>query len=524
MKTGVLFSCLVWLVGTAVATGADSPAQTVELKGIMASDNPRALLEVKNSAADKTEQKRKLLLAKGQKDGEIVVVDIDPAEGKVTILNASRTVELRLQPTQSQISASQQTVPIPQLKGIVGVGSMLFALIDATPRPISTKPNPLLATRNALVLQKGQRDGRIEVLEIDGPAGRVKINVDAREMELAFATDSNPGNLVTPSGNSSTGDQTEGVSFLRLQGLETEDLLRLYQLLVHRTLLRPMVLPSGPGMDLYTKEPVATSDVARTIEQLFVENGIVLQADGEKFTVARTGQISPEELASRLSEARDLAATIEQSRLASRNVQAAGKSSGVSDPEDILPAGVIYFSSVDVNEVLKIYRELTDRTIIQSLVLPAQTISLRNNNPLTREEAIYSFNVVFALNDISILAASDKFLLVGPIFQKYRMAGLLLQKSPIDTSSMTNAVAADNVNFRFWGRDKVARLYSELSGRNVELGSEVPSLGFTFKLQSPLSAGETLHALDLLLGLHGLKVQENGSDLELVAAAKENSR
>src|SRR5262249_47251873 len=152
------------------------------------------------------------------------------------------------------------------------------------------------------------------------------------------------------------------------------------------------------------------------------------QPAGEKFTVATRREVPLGKITSHLSDARELAATIEQARKASAKAKSAEQASAVSDQEEILPAGVITFRNVDYNEVLKIYGELHDRTLIQTFLLPAPAISLRTYTDLTREETIYAFTAMFVLNGISVLSASDKFLLVGPEVQKDRMAELLSQK------------------------------------------------------------------------------------------------
>ena len=145
---------------------------------------------------------------------------------------------------------------------------------------------------------------------------------------------------------------------------------------------------------------------------------------------------------------------------------------------------------------------------------------MRTYTDLTREETIYAFTAVFVLNGISVLSASDKFLLVGSEVQKDRMTELLSQKGPLDYSPFTNIVSPGSVNISSGGPDTIAMLYGQLAGRSVELGSGVPSLRLGLRTQTAMTAGEALHALDLLLGLHRLKVQEDGARLELVSLSQ----
>ena len=67
--------------------------------------------------------------------------------------------------------------------------------------------------------------------------------------------------------------------------------------------------------------------------------------------------------------------------------------------------------------------------------------------------------------------------------------------------------------------EKFAVLYGQLAGRKLELGPGVPLLNLDLRSQTELTAGEALHALDLLLGLHGFKVtrQQDSATLKMIA-------
>lgn len=53
--------------------------------------------------------------------------------------------------------------------------------------------------------------------------------------------------------------------------------------------------------------------------------------------------------------------------------------------EDIIPAGVIRFPAVDLNQVLKVYAELVGRTVLRPTTLPAPTITLETQNSAQSE-------------------------------------------------------------------------------------------------------------------------------------------
>ena len=57
-------------------------------------------------------------------------------------------------------------------------------------------------------------------------------------------------------------------------------------------------------------------------------------------------------------------------------------------PEETLAAGMISFPATDLNQVLEVYAQLVGRTVLRPTTLPAPTITLRTQTPLTRGEAI----------------------------------------------------------------------------------------------------------------------------------------
>ncbi len=89
----------------------------------------------------------------------------------------------------------------------------------------------------------------------------------------------------------------------------------------------------------------------------------------------------------------------------------------VEAPEETLPAGTINFPATDLNEVLKIYGELVNRTILRPTTLPAPTITLKTQTPLTRKEAIQAFDSVLAMNGIAMINVGEKFVKAVPVAQ-----------------------------------------------------------------------------------------------------------
>lgn len=102
-----------------------------------------------------------------------------------------------------------------------------------------------------------------------------------------------------------------------------------------------------------------------------------------------------------------------------------------ASPEETLPAGTINFPATDLNQVLQIYSELVGRTVLRPTSLPAPTITLKTQTPLTRREAIQAFDAVLALNGIATVNVGDKFVKVVPMAQAGQV-GAPFSKDKVD--------------------------------------------------------------------------------------------
>jgi general secretion pathway protein D len=80
-------------------------------------------------------------------------------------------------------------------------------------------------------------------------------------------------------------------------------------------------------------------------------------------------------------------------------------------PEETIPAGTINFQGVDVGQVLEVYAQLVNRTLLRAN-LPDAKIVLKTQTPLTKTEAIQALQAVLALNNISVINIGDKFVKV----------------------------------------------------------------------------------------------------------------
>jgi general secretion pathway protein D len=86
-------------------------------------------------------------------------------------------------------------------------------------------------------------------------------------------------------------------------------------------------------------------------------------------------------------------------------------------PEEMIPAGMINFPAMDLNQVLQVYADLVHRTILRPTTLPAPTITLKTQTELTKREAMQAFDAVLAMNGIAMINVGDKFVKAVPMAQ-----------------------------------------------------------------------------------------------------------
>ncbi len=79
-------------------------------------------------------------------------------------------------------------------------------------------------------------------------------------------------------------------------------------------------------------------------------------------------------------------------------------------PEDVIPAGVIDFRAADLKDVLTLYAELVNRTILRASTLPDIKIVLKTQTALTKREAVQALSAVLGMNGIYIVPIGDKFM------------------------------------------------------------------------------------------------------------------
>jgi hypothetical protein len=413
--------------------------------------------------------------------------------------------------------------PVMRLVGIVTVTNQPMALLE------KESASPLHVE---FMLVPGQRDDGIEVLEIDSAAGKVKLEVEGKTQEIAFAAAPRSG-LASPASQLGLAGQLNQRAGIRLQGAGLRQVFALYQQLAERSFIRPTALPDI-RLDLGSQEQVTVTDILQGIEQALREKGITLKPDGDKFVIAtKVGdpdRITPEvrEAAAKLAATtREPAPAQQGSNTEPQHSPDAPNPNTSATQEPVLPAGTINFPGTDLDQVLPIFQELANRTLLRPLILPATPIDFRTYTPTTKVEAIYAFTAFLALNGVSVLPVGDHFIFVCPTTDLGTAVRLLEQRPlPVPLASEERVPPGTTSGSPFMDLKQFLTIYQELTGKGVEVDADT---NLTRRLalpraQTSLTRAEVVYALDLLLAWDGLEVLPQAEGRAKLTRIKKSDR
>lgn len=116
--------------------------------------------------------------------------------------------------------------------------------------------------------------------------------------------------------------------------------------------------------------------------------------------------------------------------------------------KEVTTVGALDFQNAELNQVLAVYQELSGRTVIRGL-LPSPTITVRNQTPLTRIEALQLLDTVLAQNGIAMVLAGETAVKAVPqamaITEAPPEITLPLEELPDSGSFMIRTVKLKNV-------------------------------------------------------------------------------
>ena len=205
-----------------------------------------------------------------------------------------------------------------------------------------------------------------------------------------------------------------------------------------------------------------------------------------------------------------------------------------------VPPGMIDFTGADLSQVLYIYAVMSQRTILRPAILPAPTVRLKTQGALTKEEVLYAFETVLALNGICVVDDGAKFVQVVPMPQRGEERRAPPNRSQGQSCSIrrrcrqwefpvlwlaafTDGLERLEQEFERLKRafydflhfpDPVKRpaaqrlfeLYAGLADKTAVASTNFDGTGIWFHVETPLTRGELLYAIETTFELHNLVI------------------
>jgi hypothetical protein len=288
----------------------------------------------------------------------------------------------------------------------------------------------------------------------------------------------------------------------------------IYGNLTGKTVLTPSGLPRLPVAVITDLPSDKTNAIAR-IEKALSEQGLEVVQDGPHFVrVFR-------------KEARD---SFTNAPL--RGAQLAG----VKGQEAVAP-GAIEFVQADLDQVLSIYAVLSQRTVLLPITLPVPTFSLKTQCALTKEEVLYAFTTVLALNGICVVQDGANLVQVVPMAQRAQVKARAPNREqgaklfdPKKLPSLGGSAPprplteTDRIEREFERLCKTfyelmhlpdpskhpARrllgLYADLAGKTATSSKNLDATSIWFHVETPLTKSELLYAIETTFALHNLAI------------------
>jgi type II secretory pathway component GspD/PulD (secretin) len=101
-----------------------------------------------------------------------------------------------------------------------------------------------------------------------------------------------------------------------------------------------------------------------------------------------------------------------------------------TDAQSAFPPGFLKFSDADLGQVLEIYQELSNRTIVRAGNLPSVKITLTSQTRLTHREALQTLDTVLAASSIVMIPMGSQHMKVVPAPQASVEAAPLVELLP----------------------------------------------------------------------------------------------
>ena len=328
------------------------------------------------------------------------------------------------------------------------------------------------------ILTAGERDGAFEVTSIDEKTATVKGRNGPDPVELRL--DLAPGEELA--------DRT-----IHFRSADLRQVLDVYQELSRRTVISKVLV--GERFTLKSGANLSTREAISFLDRALAEKGIGVTLRGKKFVfVARTDQLD------------GLSAIPEPPAPAAEPIPAAELAS-----DETFPPGMMKFEDTDLLQVLDIYQDLSERTVLRPQSVRSGGMTVRTQTPLTRQEAVWLMDAwLFCQGGLLMIPESEKFVFAVPSERK----GRLPKFNPRTAATRArNSLPARKLRFEDADIREMVQLYAELSGREaLPLESNFPHIKFSIRTQQELSPAEAMFALEAVAALNRARLELVGDD------------
>jgi type II secretory pathway component GspD/PulD (secretin) len=96
----------------------------------------------------------------------------------------------------------------------------------------------------------------------------------------------------------------------------------------------------------------------------------------------------------------------------------------------VFPKAGLRFEEADLGAVLKVYQELSGRTVIRAGNLPGVRITLQSETPLSRVEGLQTLDTALAQHQIAMVLMGTKFVKAVPAPQAHTEPGPVIELPP----------------------------------------------------------------------------------------------
>jgi len=283
---------------------------------------------------------------------------------------------------------------------------------------------------------------------------------------------------------------SQGQPAFEPKGNATDEALARYAELTDTTILRSSslgVLKSSATADL----PTDTNAAAAALKNALLAQGIELVPFRGLFTIA----VPPGWSNSPLKEL--------IARLPTEGVEEQPQRAGTTGPGgEIIPPGMIDFMNADLNQVLQLYAELCNKTLLRPTQLPMPQVRLKTQTPVSKNAAIYAVRASLALQGIGTVEVGEK--LVAVLLVDRVATFTPPEPKPVSDDSVVSL--SDIPQFRMAPAQQLVDYYAQLVEKTAAAAAELGQSKVLFRAQTPLKKSELVQALETVLALNGLAI------------------